>query len=81
MGQFYASAGLPVGTDLVDRRQDVFHTNLEAADYGKSITLAGNRTRNPGACPFTILSYPGPPCSKEKDNITGVFNSQHSATL
>ena len=81
MGQLYASAGLPVGTDLVDRRQDVSHTNLDAAKYGKSMPLAGNRTRNPGTCPFTILSYPGPTCSKGKDNIPGVFNSQHSAML
>jgi hypothetical protein len=68
-----------VGTDLVDGRQDVSHTNLDAVEYGKPMPLAGNQTRNPGSCPFTILSYLGPTCSKGKDNITGVFNSQRSA--
>jgi hypothetical protein len=70
-----------VGTDLVDRRQDVSHTNLDAADYGKPMPLARNRTQNPGACPFTILNYPGPPSNQGKDNISGVFNSQHLAML
>jgi len=81
MGQLYASEGLPVGTDLDDRRQNVSYTNLDDAEYGKPMPIAGNRTRNPGPCPFTILSYPGSPCSKGKDNITGVSNSQHSAML
>jgi len=42
MGQLYASGGLPVGTGLVERRQDVSHANLDAAEYGKPMPLAGN---------------------------------------